>query len=50
MLAGLYLNFKLPSAYRTRWWMLLAGVLSAVIMVFVTVVSGQGLWRQLAGQ
>jgi Mn2+/Fe2+ NRAMP family transporter len=50
MLAGLYLNFKLPSAYRTRSWMLLAGVLSAVIMVFVTVVSGQGLWRQLAGQ
>ena len=26
MFAGLYLNFQLPPAYRTRWWMLGCGI------------------------
>jgi hypothetical protein len=48
MLGGLWLNYQLPRAYRTRWWMLAAGIASAAILLVVTVVSGQGLWRQIA--
>jgi hypothetical protein len=48
MLAGLYLNFQLPPAYRTRWWMLAAGVLSAGVLMGVTVVSAIGVWQLLA--
>jgi len=48
MLAGLYLNFKLPPAYRTRWWMLAAGVVSAVVLVVVAGISGVGVWQHLA--
>jgi Mn2+/Fe2+ NRAMP family transporter len=49
MLAALYLNFQLPPMYRTRWWMLGAGVVSAVILVVVSVVSGWELLRSLRG-
>jgi hypothetical protein len=45
MLAALYLNFQLPPLYRTRWWMLAAGVLTAVILLFVTAISGWELIR-----
>jgi Mn2+/Fe2+ NRAMP family transporter len=48
MLAGLYLNRQLPPAYRTRWWMLLAGIASAVILAIVSAVAGYGVWQQLA--
>lgn len=47
MCAGLYLNFQLPREYRTRWWMLLGGILSAVILLVVAAVSGAGLLREL---
>jgi hypothetical protein len=49
MLAALYLNFQLPAQYRTRWWMLVAGFLSAAILVAVTIVSGWELARNFAG-
>ena len=45
MLAALYLNFQLPPLYRTRRWMLLAGVASAAILVAVSVISGWELVR-----
>jgi hypothetical protein len=48
MLAGLYLNFRLPPAYRTRWWMLAGGVLSAAILLLVSAISGWSVWRQVA--
>jgi Mn2+/Fe2+ NRAMP family transporter len=48
MLAGLWLNFQLPPQYRTRWWMLAGGIAAAVILVIASVVSGVGVWRQIA--
>jgi Mn2+/Fe2+ NRAMP family transporter len=47
MLAALYLNFQLPPRYRTRWWMLVAGVASAVILVAVSAISGWELLRSI---
>jgi Mn2+/Fe2+ NRAMP family transporter len=47
MLAALYLNFQLPALYRTRWWMLAAGVITAVILLVVTAISGWELLRNL---
>jgi hypothetical protein len=49
MLAALYLNFQLPPMYRTRWWMLVAGMLSAVILVTVSAISGWELIRSFRG-
>ena len=49
MVAALYLNFQLPPAYRTRWWMLAGGIVSAVILMVVSAVSGVGVWRELVG-
>jgi hypothetical protein len=49
MLAALYLNFQLPPLYRTRWWMLAAGLVSAVILVTVSAISGWELMRSLGG-
>jgi Mn2+/Fe2+ NRAMP family transporter len=46
MCAALYLNFQLPREYRTRWWMLIGGILSAAILLVVAVVSGVGLWGE----
>lgn len=48
MLAALYLNFQLPPAYRTRWWMLIGGVLSAAILLAVSFTSGFGVWQELS--
>ena len=47
MFAGLYLNFQLPPAYRTRWWMLLCGIASAIILAGVSSIAGWGLWQTL---
>jgi Mn2+/Fe2+ NRAMP family transporter len=49
MCAALYLNFQLPRGYRTRWWMLIGGILSAIILLAVATISGAGLWRELLG-
>ena len=48
MVAALYLNFQLPPAYRTRWWMLTGGVVSAVILIAVSLISGVGVWQKLS--
>lgn len=45
--AALYLNFRLPSAYRTRWWMLAGGLISAALLLAVSVISGLGLWHKI---
>ena len=47
MVAALYLNFQLPHAYRTRRWMLAGGIVSALILVIVSLVSGIGVWDEL---
>jgi len=47
MFAALYLNFKLPPAYRTRWPVLLGGIASALILSAFTAVSGWGLAMKL---
>jgi Mn2+/Fe2+ NRAMP family transporter len=49
MCAALYLNFQLPRGYRTRWWMLIGGILSAIILLAVATISGAGLWLELLG-
>ena len=43
MLGALYLNFKLPRAYRTRRVMLVGGIVAAMILALITIVSGWGL-------
>ena len=43
MFTALYLNFKLPPAYRTRLWVLTGGVVSAVILSVFSAISGWGL-------
>jgi hypothetical protein len=48
MLAALYLNFQLPPRYRTRGWMLVAGLASAIILVAVSAISGWELLWSLA--
>jgi hypothetical protein len=48
MLAALYLNFQLPPLYRTRWWMLAAGIVSAIILMAVTAISGWQLVQNIA--
>jgi Mn2+/Fe2+ NRAMP family transporter len=50
ILAAMYLNFQLPPIYRTRWSMLAAGFMSAVILVAVTIISGWELARNLTNQ
>jgi Mn2+/Fe2+ NRAMP family transporter len=47
MLGALYLNFQLPPLYRTRWWMLAAGIVSAAILVAVSFISGRELMKSL---
>jgi hypothetical protein len=47
MLAGLYLNFILPPAYRTNLIVLLLGVFSALALLAVSAISGAGVWQQL---
>jgi hypothetical protein len=43
MIAALWLDRQLPPLYRTRPWMFAAGVVSAMILVIVSVISGWGL-------
>jgi hypothetical protein len=43
MLAAIWLNFQLPPLYRTQRWMLVAGALSAIILLGASFVSGWGL-------
>ena len=47
MIAAIYLNFKLPPSYRTRWWMLMMGTVSAVVLTAVSVISGWQLLQSL---
>ncbi len=47
MFAALYLNFKLPPAYRTRLPVLVGGVASAVILSIFAAISGWGLTIKL---
>lgn len=49
MIAAIYLNFKLPAAYRTRTWVLISAVLSTVVLIVSAAVSGWGLIGKLAG-
>ena len=49
MLAALYLNFKLPPAYRTRMPMLAGSILSAAVLGVVAVISGWSLAGKLFG-
>ncbi len=49
MLAALYLNFKLPRAYRTRVPMLVGSIGSAAILVLFAGISGWGLIKKLFG-
>ncbi len=49
MFAALYLNFQLPPLYRTGWWMLLAGIISAIILVTISAISGWQLYCGLSG-
>ena len=49
MLAALYLNFKLPSAYRTRLPMSIGAVVSAGILFVFAGISGWGLFAKLLG-
>jgi Mn2+/Fe2+ NRAMP family transporter len=48
MFAALYLNFKLPPAYRTRLPVLIGGVISAVVLSIFAAISGWGLTVKLA--
>jgi len=47
MIAALYLNFTLPRAYRAGSLTLLGSVLSALILVLVSAISGYGLAREM---
>ncbi len=49
MLATLYLNFKLPSVYRTRLPMLIGAIVSAGILIIFAGISGWGLIGKLFG-
>ena len=48
MLAALYLDRQLPPLYRTQWWLFAAGVVSAVMLVAASCVSGWGLAASIA--
>ena len=49
MLAALYLNFKLPPAYRTRPAVLIGAIVSAGILIIFAGISGWGLVQKLFG-
>ena len=49
MIAAIYLNFKLPAAYRTHTWVLISAVLSTLVLIVSAAVSGWGLIGKLAG-
>ena len=47
MLAALYLNAKLPTAYRTRPFMFIGALISAAVLVTFAGISGWGLFVKL---
>ena len=47
MLAALYLNFKLPAAYRTRPFMFVGSLISVAVLVTFAGISGWGLFVKL---
>ena len=47
MLAALYLNAKLPAAYRTRPFMFIGALISAAVLVTFAGISGWGLFVKL---
>jgi hypothetical protein len=49
ILAAMYLNFKLPPAYRTRLPMLVGAIISAGILIVFAGISGWGLTVKLFG-
>lgn len=49
MVAALYLNFKLPPACRTRGIILAGAVLSALLLIVFSFISGWGLFARLVG-
>jgi Mn2+/Fe2+ NRAMP family transporter len=48
MLAALYLNAKLPAAYRTRPFMFVGALISAAVLIIFAGISGWGLCVKLA--
>ena len=49
MVAALYLNFKLPAAYRVGLPTLIGSVLSTGVLIGFGAISGWGLWGKLFG-
>ncbi|MEE2874220.1 MAG: Nramp family divalent metal transporter [Candidatus Latescibacterota bacterium] len=49
MIAAIFLNFKLPAAYRTRPWITFGAGLSTLVLIASAVISGWGLIQKLAG-
>jgi Mn2+/Fe2+ NRAMP family transporter len=49
MLAALYLDRRLPPAYRTRSWVFWLSVVSAGVLVAISITSGVNLWNKLVG-
>lgn len=49
MFAALYLNYKLPRAYRAGWPMLVGGVVSAIVLAVFSTISGWGLAVKFLG-
>ncbi len=47
MLAALYLNFKLPAAYRTRFPMLIGAIICSAILIVFAGISGWGLFGKI---
>ena len=50
MAAAVYLNFKLPSAYRTHPVVLVGALLSMLVLFVFAGISGWGLATKLAGE
>ena len=50
MFAALYLNFKLPPAYRTGRLALAGGIASAIVLAIFSVISGSGLAMKLLAE
>ena len=49
MVAAIYLNFKLPAAYRTRAWILVGAIGSTAVLIASAAISGWGLVGKLGG-
>ena len=49
MVAAIYLNFKLPAAYRTRAWILVGAVGATAVLIGSAAISGWGLVGKLGG-